>query len=156
MRDIHKQGIKGFLMFLAMGMLVFGIFYGAYHGPWDKSLRNETARIKKLYEKRSNERLKLAAVQEDRIILALDQPVRFGKNKYVFKGLKGDRIHIAVYILDLDPETAYRHMVPLEEAGKGLRLGGQSFKVITCRSTMLILGYKDQKRSSQGRPPVSP
>ena len=149
MQDVHKQRIKGFLMFFAMGMLVFGIFYGTYHGPWDKSLRNDMARIKKLYDKRAKERPKLPAVQKDRIILALDQPVRFGRNEYVFKGLEDGRIHIAVYILDLDPEAAYHHTVPLREAGKGFRLAGQPFKLITCRSAMLILGFEDRKPSSQ-------
>ena len=136
MQDTYKQRIKGFLIFTAMGLLVFGIFYGAYHGPWDQNFNKEMNNRKRLYE-----RPKLPAVQKDRIILGLDQPVRFGKNRYVFNGLKDDQILIAVYILDLDPEVAYHHAIPVKEARKGLRLAGQNFRLITYRPKMLVLGF---------------
>ena len=136
MQDAYKQRIKGFLVFTAMGMLVFGIFYGAYHGPWDKNFHKEMNNRQWLYE-----RPKLPAVQKDRIILGLDQPVRFGKNKYVFNGLKDDQLLIAVTILDLDPEVAYHHAIPVKAARKGLRLAGQDFRLIAYRPKMLVLGY---------------
>lgn len=140
MRDVFKHRLKGLLVFVVMGLLAFGIFYGAYHGPWDQRFREDMASRNWVYE-----RPRLPAVQKDRIILALDEPVRFKGYKFVYRGLDQGRIRLAVYIMDLDPESAYLHVVPVREARQGLRLAGETFRLITCRSTMLILGLTPHK-----------
>ena len=138
MRDVYKQRIKGFLVFAVVSLMAFVALYGVYNGPWDQSAHKEVTRSNWLYE-----RPKLQTVQKDRIILALDQPVRFKQYKYVFNGLKDDQILIAVYLMELDPESAYHHLIPIADAKKGLRLADQTFTLIICRPTMLILGYQE-------------
>jgi len=73
------------------------------------------------------------------IILSLDREQKVGRNKLVYHGLKEGRIHIAVFIADLDPEVAYHHTITLKDARKGIRLGGQPFVLISASKSTVRL-----------------
>jgi hypothetical protein len=73
------------------------------------------------------------------IILSLGREQIVGRNKLVYHGLKKGRIHIAVYITDLDPEVAYHHTATIEDARQGIRLGGQPFVLISASKSTVRL-----------------
>lgn len=73
------------------------------------------------------------------VILSLGREQKVGRNKLVYHGLENDRIHIAVYIADLDPEVAYHHTITIKDARKGIRLGGQPFVLISAGKSTIHL-----------------
>ena len=109
-----------------MAAILFGVFYGAYHGPWDPR-----------YKRRMNERMgtaksaALSHIEKDKITLNRGQPLVVGKSRLVFHGIEKNRIHVAVYLLELDPEVPYHHQIPIKEAKRELRLGGQDYVLVS-------------------------
>jgi hypothetical protein len=123
MDRVFKHRWQTILFFTVLAVLFLGIFYGAIHGPWDPRFR-----------RRMNERMGTvqtspppSPIQGDHITLARGQPLTVGKSRFVFHGIEKRQIHIAVYLLELDPEVAYHHLIPIKAAKKGLRLGGQGY-----------------------------
>jgi hypothetical protein len=125
MEGISKEYIKSALVFAAMAAITFGIFYGAYHGTWDKDFQRQVRETKWAWET-----IKPLATANDKVTLTLQKPVVVGKNKLVFQGLEHNQIHIAVYILAIDPQSAYHHTISIREAKKGFRLGEVHFKLV--------------------------
>jgi hypothetical protein len=128
MDETKKRRVLGFLLFTVMTGLLFGIFYGAYHGPWDPRLRR---RLEERYQAPPTP--PPPAVQGDRVTLFRGQPVTVGKNKLVFYGIEAGFLLLSVYLLELDPATAYNHRIPEKTARAGFTLGGQNF-VLTRQS----------------------
>jgi hypothetical protein len=137
MDEISKRRLKGVLLFSVLGFLLFGIFYGAYHGPWDPRLRNyvrqgPTATVTKPLPPP-------APVQDGTITLRRGLRVTVGKRALIYYGVKDKQIHLAVYVLDLDPQVAYHHRIPLQEAEKGFRVAGHAYHLISQnRSTIRL------------------
>ena len=137
MDRMFKHKWQTILFFTVIAALLIGIFYGAYHGPWDPR-----------YKRRLNERMGTAQIpprspiQKDNITLSRGQPLTFGKNRFVFHGIDQGQIHIAVYLLELDPEVPYHHHINVDEAKKGVRLGGQNFVLISSGKTRIKLSAK--------------
>ncbi|MGD9331410.1 MAG: hypothetical protein PVJ53_08860 [Desulfobacterales bacterium] len=63
---------------------------------------------------------------EPRILITLqrDTRQRMGKLDVIYRGVQNRKLHLDVFILDLDPEYAYRHAIALDQARRGFRLGG--------------------------------
>lgn len=134
MEEAKKRRLQGFLLFAAMASLIFGIFYGAYFGPWDPRLRR---RLQELYATPTP--APPPVVQKDRVTLTRGQPVTVGKNKLVFYGLENDSFLISVYLLDLDPEVAYHYRISEKEAKGGFTLGGHDFALVLHRKNQIQL-----------------
>lgn len=129
MDEISKRRLKGILLFSVLGLLLIGIFYGAYHGPWDPSVRNY---IRQGTTPTAGKPLPLPApVPDGTITLRRGQRVTVGKRTLIYQGVKDKQIRLAVYVLDLDPQVAYHHKIPIQEAKKGFRLAGQSYDLIS-------------------------
>jgi hypothetical protein len=130
MDEIPKRRLKGALLFSILGLLLFGIFYGAYHGPWDPRLRNyvrqgPTVTVTKPLPPPP------APFQDGTITLRRGRRATVGKRALIYYGVKDNQIHLAVYVLDLDPQVAYHHRIPLQEAEKGFRAAGHVYHLIS-------------------------
>ena len=143
MDETKKRRVLGFMLFTVMAGLLFGIFYGAYHGPWDPRLRRH---LEERYQAPPTP--PPPAVQGDRVTLLRGQPVIVGKNKLVFYGLQAGCLLLSVYLLELDPDVAYHHRIPAKAARAGFTLGGQNF-VLARQSDESVQLKMLQKRSRQ-------
>lgn len=122
MEEWSKNRFFSIFVLLVMAGIVVGLFYRAYNWPAGQGPRPpETAYLDDPPKK------KLSPIKGNRVTLLRGRPVTAWKKKLVYHGLDNDRIHIAVYILELDPEVPYHHKIPVKEAKKGFRLGGQKF-----------------------------
>ena len=134
MEEATKRRLQGVLLFAAMASLIYGIFYGAYFGPWDPRLR-----------RRLQERYAMPPppppppVQKDRVTLTRGQPVVVGKSKLIFYGLENNYFLMALYLLDLDPEVAYYYRISDKKAKGGFTLGGQYFALVFHRKNQIQL-----------------
>ncbi len=122
MEGISKRRYQSVLLFSVLAVLVIGIFYGAYRGPWDKSFRNRMEQRFGTFQKELSSRM-----QNDKMTLICGQPLSTEKLKLIYHGLEKGRLKMAIYILELDPESAYHYQLPIKEAKKGFRIGGQNF-----------------------------
>ena len=126
---------------LFIGVLVgltTAIFYGAYHGPWDPRLRNRWDRMATL------NRPAPLAIQGDKITLLLGQALQLPKIKLIYQGLDKNQIHLAVYLMELDPEVAYMHQIPISKAKRGFRLGDQKMVLLSHSKQRLTLRISEQ------------
>ena len=76
-----------------------------------------------------------------------DKSITVDKNRLVFKGLKDNMIHMDVYLLELDPESAYPFYIPKANAPKDIRVGESLFKVLKVNTRTLQLKRVDQHKS---------
>lgn len=67
------------------------------------------------------------------ITLKRDTRHRFGKLDIIYRGVKNRELRLEVFILDLDPQYAYRHAIALQQASDGFRVGGVKFKLLSAR-----------------------
>ena len=77
------------------------------------------------------------------MILLKDSSVVINKSKMVFRGIKDKKIHIDLYLLELDPESAYAHHISRDDASEVLRLGDMDFEFISANRNVLKLKMKD-------------
>lgn len=145
MEGVFRRRIQAILFFSTLIALGFAIFYGAYHGPWDPRFRRRMEATRRIYDKKPPPP---PPIVNDKATLTRGQPLKIGKNKLLYHGIENEKLHIAVYILELDPEVAYHHRIPIKEAKKGIRLGGQAFNLISYGQSSLQLGLRN---TSPGR-----
>lgn len=129
MEETHKNRWLTISYIALIAVFFIGFIYAAYVGSRD-------ARDPRLADNATHLQTRTDGVD---IILFLGRERIVGRNKLVYHGLKNGRIHIAVYIMDLDPKVAYHHQISLKEARKGLRLGGHSFILIYAGNSTLRL-----------------
>ncbi len=129
MEETHKNRWLAVSYIALIAVFVIGFIYAAYVGSRnarDRRLENTGAPLQ-------------SRIDGIDIILLLDREQKVGRNKLVYHGLKKGRIHIAVYIADLDPEVAYHHTITIKDARKGIRLGGQPFVLISAGKSSIHL-----------------
>ncbi|CAB5111987.1 hypothetical protein D3OALGA1CA_2080 [Olavius algarvensis associated proteobacterium Delta 3] len=126
---------------VVMAGIVFGVFYRAYNWPAGQSMRPPDGTYKDASPKKT-----LSPIKNNTLTLLRGRPVTVWKKKLVYHGLESDRIHIAVYILELDPEVPYHHRIPVRDAKKGIRLGGQAFDLVGYGKNRIQLGIKGDYR----------
>ena len=86
---------------------------------------------------------KRSMLVNDKLVLLKDNSVNFNKCKMVFRGFKDKKIHLDLYILELDPESAYTHYISKKNDTKGFRLGDMDFELISAKQNVLKLRIKD-------------
>jgi hypothetical protein len=118
--------------FLVIGLLFCGFIYTAVTGP--RYLQNRQ-RLERAALKQEN---KISNQKEEvDITLVAGQIKSVGKIKLIYKGLENGKVCIDVIIPEFDPQMAHRHEINTAEAKKTLKLGGQSFALISARETRL-------------------
>ena len=86
-------------------------------------------------------------ILENRIVLRKDKSITVNKSRLVFKGFKDNKIHLDLYLLELDPDAAYPHYISKADAFKGIRLGDSSFRLLKVNKGTLQLKIVDLFRS---------
>jgi hypothetical protein len=67
----------------------------------------------------------------DRVILTKGIPRTIDKVRLTYLGMDDDSVVIDVTILDLDPDYAYRRMIPKQRAELGFSLAQQRYRLIS-------------------------
>jgi hypothetical protein len=141
MEESTRKRLTGVLLFLLMGTFVFAIFYSAYHpamNPGTSIAGRPTASARKVVVENP--------IKDNRITLTLGNPVTVWKRKLVYHGIEEGRIHIAVYILELDPEVPYHHRIPIDEAEEGIHLAGKAFALVSYGKRRITLRIRGGSR----------
>jgi len=139
--EIDKVSIISMLIILFLISITGGYVY--YFTDW----RNDS------FSKDVAQRPLIPEFQEDsrifdkRIILRKNKSITVNKNRLVFKGFKDKRIHLDVYLLELDPEYAYSHYISKSDTNKKIRLGDSTFQLLKVSKGVLQLKLVDLYRS---------
>ena len=74
---------------------------------------------------------------EARVTMTLkrDTRQRLGKLDIIYRGVKNRKLRLDVFILDLDPQYAYRHAIALSQASEGFRVGGVQLELLSARDS---------------------
>ena len=129
MEETHKDRWLGISYLALIVVLFIGFVYAAYVGSKDERDRRSVNTAARLPSRTDGVD----------IFLSLGREQKVGKNKLIYNGLMKGRIHIAVYIAELDPKVAYHHTITIKEARKGIRLGGQPFILISAGKSSIHL-----------------
>ena len=69
------------------------------------------------------------------VVLERGQRMRLGGLDVIYRGSHGRKLRLDVFVLELDPQYAYRHAIALDKAGGGFRLGGMELKLLSARES---------------------
>ena len=72
-----------------------------------------------------------SVVRNDRVVLMKNEPLTVGRTKLVFRGLEGSKVHVDVYLLDLDREYGYPNRFSRSRTGERITLGGLNYYVVS-------------------------
>ena len=67
--------------------------------------------------------------------LKRDMRQRLGKLDIIYRGVKNQKLRLDVFILELDPQYAYRRTIALSEASEGFRVGGVQLALLSARDS---------------------
>jgi hypothetical protein len=131
--ESKKRRWPAILFCISLAALLFGFIYAAIMGP------RSYQRYRQLRE--SADRATTVSAPLDNKHIRLDLGVKRPVDgiRLVYRGVEGEKVKIGVIIPDLDPEYEYLHIVPINEAREGMRLGGQAFKLTADGKTALHL-----------------
>lgn len=134
MEEAKKKRWLVISFFLMIGLLFCGFIYTAVNGPRYLQNRQRLEKAALQQESRTS-----SQKEETNIALTAGQVKSVGNIKLIYKGLENGRICIDVIIPAFDPKMAHRHEISQTEAKKQLKLGGQSFMLISASDTRLYL-----------------
>ncbi|THB78664.1 MAG: hypothetical protein D3926_12650 [Desulfobacteraceae bacterium] len=135
--NIDKAGI--FSMLIITGLITAIGSYIYFFVDW----RNNS------FLQDTSQRRAIPEFQEDskifgtRIVLRKDKSITVNKTRLVFKGLEKKMIHLDVFLLELDPESAYPRFISKADAQKGIRVGNSTFKLLKVNRKTLQLKLID-------------
>lgn len=69
------------------------------------------------------------------ITLKRDTRQRLGKLDIIYRGVKNRKLHLEVFVLELDPQYAYQHAIALRKASDGFRVGGHNLELLSARNS---------------------
>lgn len=84
-----------------------------------------------------------AGMIDNRIVLKKDKSITVNRNRLVFKGLKNEKVHLDIYLLELDPESAYPHYMSQADTEKVIRCGDSTFQLLKVSDDTLQLRIVD-------------
>jgi hypothetical protein len=73
------------------------------------------------------------------VILPKNEKIVVGKNGLVFKGVEKSEVILDLYLLEMDPEQAYRKRFSKKEAKNEMILGGQRYRLLSANDRYLSL-----------------
>ncbi len=81
-----------------------------------------------------------SSVLKDRVILVKGESVvTTNRCRLVFKGIEDDKIRLDLYLLELDPESAYVQNISKATAKEGFRMGNSEYQLISVNRKILKL-----------------
>ena len=128
-----------FSMLFILSLISIPVFYAVYFTD-EKDQRFFT---------QASQRGAIPEFQEDsklydtRIVLRKDKAFTINRSRLVFKGIKDRKIHLDVFLLELDPESAYPHYISMDDAYEGIQLGDSRFKLLKASGRTLQLEIVD-------------
>ncbi len=132
--DKSKSFAMLFLLFLTTVPLFMAIYFS------DPS-KNEI--FQGLRQRRTDTSFtKRSEVIRDRVVLLKGSSVTINNCKLVYKGIENKMIYLDTYLLELDPQYAYQHIISKEDANDGFRLGDSEFQLISVKKNKLRLKIK--------------
>jgi len=69
------------------------------------------------------------------ITLKRDTRQRLGNLDIIYRGVENRKLRLDVFVLELDPQYAYRHAIALNQASNGFRVGGVKFELLSARDS---------------------
>lgn len=121
-------------VFLAVAMgTVVTLYYRASTGGWEGRREEHQRRAD------AAQPIRRTTVMADRLVLIKDEPATMGRTRLIYRGIADGRIHIDVYLLDLDPDYPYARHVSKAEARRGIRLGDRNYRMDAASRKSLVL-----------------
>jgi len=136
----RRLTITGFI--LVISVFFAGFIYSVFFTQKENSYWTYFKQRAK--ESKTTESPKLRVDISDNVILYRDDLVSVGKIKLIYRGRSGGSLKIGVIINSLDPQMEYLHQIPIHQAKEGIRLGGETFQVLSSSSAKLKLQRKKQ------------
>lgn len=75
----------------------------------------------------------------EKIYLLRDKELLVNDCRLVFKGVLDKKIRFDAFLLDMDPEYAYRHIISIPDARTGFRVGTTRFSLVSASKNKLTL-----------------
>ena len=127
------------VFYITSTLLFVTILAFAFIGPIDPRLRQ------RMLEHRAALKEPLTAAgtprpaDPDNLLLVRGRKVRLEGLRLIFYALENGRVHLAVTVLEMDPQVAYHHRIPLREARRGFRAGGRDFVLLAANRSRIRL-----------------
>lgn len=122
-------------MAIILCLISIPVAYAYYFTDWrNNKLLQGTAQRQAIPEFQENSR-----IFDTRVLLRKNKSITVNNSRLVFKGIKDDRIHLDVYLLELDPEYAYPHYISKADVHKKIRLGDSTFQLLDVDKRILQL-----------------
>ncbi len=132
-----------FTPLLIIGVLAT-LFVGLYYFSTNASKSGQTQMRKEFdFSGRPTQPI----VHKNQIILPLNQKKIVGKNGLTFKGIENKTIFLDLFVLEMDPEQAYRKRIPKKEAKKLIILGESKYRLISVNGNNLILKRLEESQN---------
>jgi hypothetical protein len=137
MEDNRKRqlAVTGFILVVSLFFAVF--IYAVFFSSSEKSDWNNYQQ--RVAQSKASQAGKKTVSADVPILLRRDEVVSVGKLKFIYRGKKEGKIHIAVIIPALDPQAVYLHAIDADRSSEPLRLGGEYFRVLSSRESRLRL-----------------
>ncbi len=75
----------------------------------------------------------------DQVVLPRNEKFVIGRNCLVYKGVEKKTLILDLYLLDMDPEQAYEKRFPKKEAKEEMRLGGDTYRLLSVNDRYMTL-----------------
>jgi hypothetical protein len=75
----------------------------------------------------------------DQVVLPKNEKFVIGRNCLVYKGVEKKTLILDLYLLDMDPEQAYEKRFPKKEAKEEMRLGGDTYRLLSVNDRYMTL-----------------
>lgn len=75
----------------------------------------------------------------DQVVLPRNEKLVIGRNCLVYKGVEKKTLILDLYLLDMDPEQAYEKRFPKKEAKEEMRLGGDTYRLLSVNDRYMTL-----------------
>ena len=128
----NQMIVSSVFLVVAMGT-VAAMYYRATTGKFEER--------RKEYQKRAEaaQPIRKTTVLSDRVVLIKDEPLVMDRVRVVYRGMSDGRIHLDVYLLDLDPNYPYARHLTKDEARESIHLGSRFYRLQTVSSKSLTL-----------------
>lgn len=125
-----------FILFL-ISIALFAVYYSNDNELFQRSRETKANTDSTTYSK----------VAKDKVVLVKDNSVTINNCRLVFTGIEDKIIHLDLYLLEFDPQHAYRQNISKAAAIKGIRLGESEYQLISVNKTILTLKIKNSYKA---------
>ena len=119
---------------IIIGLLVLS-FGGLYYLSEVMSIQETKVRKEFDYSGRPVQQM----VRPGQVILSLNEKKLLEKHGLTYRGIENKKIMLDLYLLEMDPDQAYRKQIPKKIAKKEMVLGGKKYRMLSVNRNSLIL-----------------